>query len=340
MRLKTIIFFLGLACSLVAQDYATIDGYALNVPKSKTNTPADLAEYLNKQAKGDLEKVRAYYVWITHHVAYDTKSFFSGKSGSESSPETTLKKRNAVCQGYAELFKALCDYGNISCFVVDGYSKGFGYKPGKKFTSTDHAWNLVFVNNKWQPIDATWGAGFVNRDHKFEFHFNEENFLADPKQFIFKHLPADPMWQLLPCPLTMDEYLQNEEEINLILKENKTCSYSFPDTINNYLQLKKNERMISSAERAYRFYPKNTDAVGYAYLNFAYDLGLQLPPLFDNQEFTKALELSQTILQLNEKAMNYFKAGNTENSKNAYNIAKQNIASMKNSIKSLEEYLK
>ncbi|MCK9206354.1 MAG: hypothetical protein M0P66_04505 [Salinivirgaceae bacterium] len=339
MRISLVFLLWVASFTAPAQDFSSIDAYARNTPQPKTKNADDLATYLHQQAITDLEKVRAYYVWITQNIAYDTKSYFSGKSNPETSPEATLKKRRAICQGYSELFKALCDIGNIPCFVVDGYSKGYGYKPGKKFNSTDHAWNVVQLNQKWYLIDATWGAGYVTEQQQFEQKFKEEYFLADPKKFILNHLPSDPMWQLLPCPLTMEEYLENDPRIEKIIESKSDC-FSFADTINSYLQLEKTERMINSSERAYRFFPENAEPVGYAYMNLAYDLGLQLTPLYDSEEFVKALEVSRTILLLNERALKYFKESKTENGKNAYNMAKQNISSMKNSIKSLEDYLK
>lgn len=52
----------------------------------------------------------------------------------------------AVCQGYAESFKLVCDAYNIPCVYISGTANGGG-----------HGWNAVQMDDgKWYFIDATW----------------------------------------------------------------------------------------------------------------------------------------------------------------------------------------
>lgn len=48
-------------------------------------------------------KARAIYALITRNIAYDTKSFFSGKYPSMEA-KSVLKRKSGVCAGYANLF--------------------------------------------------------------------------------------------------------------------------------------------------------------------------------------------------------------------------------------------
>ncbi len=52
----------------------------------------------------------------------------------------------AVCQGYAEAFKLICDKYNIPCVYITGTANGGG-----------HGWNAVQMDDgKWYLVDATW----------------------------------------------------------------------------------------------------------------------------------------------------------------------------------------
>ena len=322
-----------------AQDFSTIDSHAKIAPRSAEKQVENLVEYLNKNTTNNLEKVRSYYIWLTQNIEYDTKVFFSSNPNPKTGNENTLKYKRAVCQGYAELFKTFCDLSNIPCFIVSGYSKGYGYSSQKAITNTDHAWNAVCIDNKWYLIDATWGAGYVDDKQKYVQEFNNDYFLSEPEYFILKHLPADPMWQLLPCPITITNYKKEDKEIISKLK-NCSGSFNFNDTITDYLKLTPIQQQMKSAERAFKFNPDNVEAPGYALLNVAYDMSNELNALYKNDEYNKALELNKSILEINKQAYNYLKKSKTQHGKSAANICKQNIASSKDNIKSLEGFLK
>ena len=250
-----------------------------------------------------------------------------------------MKYKKAVCQGYSELFKAFCDLSNIPCFVVSGYSKGYGYSKKTEITTSDHAWNTVFVDNKWHLLDATWGAGYLNDKMKYVAKFSEDYFLTNPENFILKHLPSDPMWQLLSCPISITDYKKDNEAI---ISKTKNCSVKFhyTDTITDYLKLTPLQQQLKSAERAFRFNPNNIEAPGFALLNVAYEMGNQLAEIYKNEEYKKALKLNKDILEINQEAYSYLKMSKTQQGKNAAKMCKQNISSSKDNIKSLENFLK
>ncbi len=57
-----------------------------------------------------------------------------------------LVEKRAVCQGYAESFKMICDYYKIPCVCVTGIGNG-----------GPHMWNAVQMDDGlWYLIDATW----------------------------------------------------------------------------------------------------------------------------------------------------------------------------------------
>jgi len=55
----------------------------------------------------------------------------------------------------------LCvSYAGLHCKTLTGYAKGADYKPGMKFVDhpSQHSWNTVLVNGRWQLIDCHWAA--------------------------------------------------------------------------------------------------------------------------------------------------------------------------------------
>jgi len=91
---------------------------------------------------------------------------------------------------------------------VNGWSKGFTYTEGMKFTGSDpnHAWNAVYLNENWWLLDPTWGAGYVDDNKNFIQQYSEHYFLTDPKQFIYDHFPEDTNWQLLEKMVPISVY--------------------------------------------------------------------------------------------------------------------------------------
>ncbi|KAK6195182.1 hypothetical protein SNE40_000659 [Patella caerulea] len=195
--------------------FATIDVYALSAPKLVTRSPEDLAYHLSKPAKNDLDKIRAFYIWITNNISYDTQSFFSGRIPNRDGAQV-LQDRRGVCDHYSQLFSEMCRSAEIPCVRINGFAKGYGYNPDVLYTlknRTTHSWNLVQIEKNWWPIDCTWGSGHVNSNKQFECFYQEFFFLPDPDRFILSHFPkkdkaiiVNEKYQLLPKPISIDEF--------------------------------------------------------------------------------------------------------------------------------------
>ncbi len=187
-------------------DFSEIDNHALSTPSSAESSISELASYLTQIAENDLEKARAIFRWIAENISYDTESYFSGRPTTYDA-DAMLISRKSVCEGYSNIFKALCDSAGIECVKVSGYAKGYGFEAGDTFEgkSTNHAWNAVKLDGEWYLLDSTWGAGHLNGS-QYEKDFQPHYFLTPPEQFIYDHLPEDPKWQLLDDPITQSEY--------------------------------------------------------------------------------------------------------------------------------------
>jgi len=249
------------------RNYNKISYQSLRVPSSISTNVSLLADYLTQEAKTELEKVRAFYVWITSNIAYDFRSLEKNLYPVQT-PEVVIARRTALCQGFADLFHELCEEVDIRSAVIYGYSKGYGYKPGKEFFVSDHAWNAVRVNNLWYLLDATWGAGSgITQKSGLEDGFNDKYFLTPPEKFVEDHLPLDPMWQLLNNLVPLQVYEKGEAEINAFM-ETAHKTFNFKDSLMRWESSDVYQVAIESHKRSITFNPKNKRAV--------YELGTEL----------------------------------------------------------------
>lgn len=187
--------------------------------------PAVLAQMITAGHTNELDKVRAIFHWITDNIAYNTIIFQKRtryqpkvkttgeqddtsmvlKPLNERVAEGVLKRRVAVCDGYSRLFKTLCDYAGIKSVIIYGYARNFSNRVGTRFFS-NHTWNAVSINGKWELLDATWASGYINFNDDFVKSYNDKYFLAPPQQFIEDHYPELIEWALLSKPPTLGEF--------------------------------------------------------------------------------------------------------------------------------------
>ena len=211
---------LGWAQGKIAS-FAQIDGHVQSVPFSAPDT---LAYRLTAPYATDLEKVRAIFRWITDNIAYNVSiyprtirtrstkytveepydSIVESKGLDERIAYSVLRKKVALCNGYARLFKTLCDYAGIRSEVITGYARS---NIGSSKFKSNHTWNAVLIDSAWHLLDATWASGFLSYGmNEFVRQYNDLYFLTPPQQMIRSHYPEDLRWSLLPNPPTLHEY--------------------------------------------------------------------------------------------------------------------------------------
>ncbi|XP_007493967.1 kyphoscoliosis peptidase [Monodelphis domestica] len=194
--------------SLDLRQFEKLDAYA-----SKVNVKSSLEELVKdllQEAHTDLEKVRAIWIWICHHIEYDIVAA-QEKDRRSYKPTDILQSQKSNCDGYAELFEKMCRIAGVHCMTVAGYSKGYGYQTGQSFSGEyDHAWNAVYLEGRWHLLDSTWGSGLVDpATTKFTFIYNEFYFLTHPALFIEDHFPDNKNWQLLKPVQSLRQFETN-----------------------------------------------------------------------------------------------------------------------------------
>ncbi|XP_077779636.1 kyphoscoliosis peptidase-like [Podarcis muralis] len=182
--------------------FEELDAYAqkVNVKDSVEN----LVSVLLQKAHSDLEKVRAIWMWICHHIEYDMEAFYDeAKRASEAAD--VLQSGKGICTGYCGLFEEMCSIAGIQCKTLSGYCIGYGYKAEQVIEEyKSHVWSTVHLDGRWHLLDSTWGSGCVDDKGNFTFRYSEFYFLTHPALFIEDHFPDDPRWQLLKQTLRLE----------------------------------------------------------------------------------------------------------------------------------------
>ncbi len=285
------------------KDYAKIDKHAIKAPQEVGTEIKKLANYLQKATTTDLEKVRSIYVWITHNIHYDEQAYKNGQKRINRSNEDVLQRKKAVCFGYATLFKALCDEMELESVLISGYSRGT-LTSSPTLDEPDHAWNAVKIEENWQLLDATWGSSTLRNNNAFLQTNSDDYFLVEPQSFVLTHLPQDPMWQLLDCPISGEDFQASKINLTTLLKDREPC-FDFRDSIRQYQLLSSREQKIKTAENALRFNPTKAmkEELASTYIDQAGILSDQVEAFVGTDEPEKTQRLQQEIIRLFKKSI-------------------------------------
>lgn len=115
------------------------------------------AKSLTKNLKSDEEKVTAIYNYVVSNISYDSNKLSKISTSYIPSVENTYDTKKGICYDYSSLFAAMLRSANIPTKLIKGYTKNAnGY----------HAWNEVYINNKWVTIDTTYDAKLKQNNYK------------------------------------------------------------------------------------------------------------------------------------------------------------------------------
>ncbi len=204
-------------------DFSEIDR---SVQLINAKTPFELSQQLTAGYTSDLQKVRAIFRWVADNISYRTNNSIGSRKKrfqdiyedpedndtsllkplDERVAEAVLKNRQAVCEGYARLFKTLCNFAGIKAEVISGYGKTEPYQIRQRFR-VNHSWNAVLIDSVWQLLDVTWASGYITwQGDRFIKQLDEQYFLSRPEVFIKEHYPDDLRWSLMDDPPLMPEF--------------------------------------------------------------------------------------------------------------------------------------
>ena len=121
---------------------------AVDATFSEDDLVGQTAAALCAELVSDEEKILAFHNFVAKTFRYDYMFAAKVRNGTITvyTPDTNklLETKKGVCCDFSSLFAALCRSQDIPCAVATGYRNG-GY----------HAWNMVWVNGEWLPVDLT-----------------------------------------------------------------------------------------------------------------------------------------------------------------------------------------
>ena len=201
--------FLGYSVSAQRNEWKAAEEF-LRQENSTIQDARDLRNFgaaIKAHFPDTMNRLRAAYLWVTSAIRYDCEGLKN--KNSRWALNMVLKSRKAVCAGYVNVFRNLCDAAGIECVDVNGYGRS-GLESLLVKTESfapNHTWNAVKVGGEWKLIDVTWASGYTSEDcSEFTFRRNDAYFCADPVRFGWDHFPKDSDWQLLATPIGWEEF--------------------------------------------------------------------------------------------------------------------------------------
>lgn len=239
--------------STLNNSFKHVDDFVARTNSEKFSSLGNLAIFLTKQFNDEQSKVRSIYTWIALNLLYDKNAILSDKKRSQQA-EDVWKSKEAVCEGYANLFHEMCSKAGIESRIVKGYVNSID-ELNMRFPN--HAWNSVKIDGKWKLLDVTWASvsEYVNNSKSGYFSNNyiqqkiDNYFLVNPTRMILTHLPEDPYWQLQNNYVSMEIYQKGAEHIKTRLQNLGSESNNFEKLIAHYESLDSLDRSISFLER-------------------------------------------------------------------------------------------
>lgn len=279
---------------LHSQTYAITEGRDLRL----------LGREIKKRFPDTLTRLKASYLWVINHIRYDCEGLKN--KNSRWALDSVLLYRKAVCAGYVNVFRNLCEASGVECIDINGFGRS-GLEdlllPIDSFL-TNHTWNAVKVDGQWRLIDITWASGYTNEDcSSFTPHRNDWYFCADPVRFAWDHYPQDSSWQLLPQPISWNEFYRYpllyqgiwENNMNDFYPRSVLIQKKVGDTIRFHFKSGKDfNRIIFSSRKEKQLYRMETPektADGYRFVytiekQGAYDLQVDLLQMENNRPAT------------------------------------------------------
>lgn len=309
------LFFIVLANFTLAQQVDGMHQRFTTIGKNELSNISTLVQHLTEGISSESDKAAILHRWLIGYLHYDTEFSSGNPRKRNQSLRKVLDSQTAVCQGYANLFSALCRDAGIRCEIIYGYCR---LKPDTALTleEPNHAWNALHLDGQWYLADPTWDSDYIHHQGLNQGPFYQ----AKPEEFVKMHLPADPMWQLLEQPVPLNTFAKSEQSIqdHLHTNLNNKAPYAFEDSLKHYYQISPPRRKLLTATRAYHINPNqaNSQELTAVYLEYEGYLS-DHPPITDDVDSMIAYQ--QQLIDLCELAAQYSSlfANNEENC--AYN---------------------
>ena len=138
--------------------------------QSSDSEIVSLSNEITHGLSDNYDKVQAIHDWVAENIFYDFDAFYNGDLNGVDA-KSVLNSKKSVCAGYANLMAALIRCQGIPCRVQSGFALGIGeeqkWTSANKYKESNHAWNEVYVDERWIIIDATWDSNNEYKDGEY-----------------------------------------------------------------------------------------------------------------------------------------------------------------------------
>lgn len=193
------------------RDFTEVDAYVKSLGPLENMSMGTINNVVSNKFTDKMDKARAIYYWIAHHISYDIKAA-RNNSTLKNTPTDVLASRKAVGIGFASLFQDMCSSADIRCLTVDGYVKNSPEQINEKDVEINHSWAVVQLGQSpetWYYVDPAWGSGYASADMKeFTQSYTDAYFFTDKANFNLQHFPDNEAWKLGPAPRNKKDFFE------------------------------------------------------------------------------------------------------------------------------------
>jgi transglutaminase-like putative cysteine protease len=132
----------------------------------KMNT-VTLAKELTKSKKTEAEKIEVCYQYMVQQFSYDFVKMKNLEYDYIPVIDDVLKKKLGICYDYSAVFASMLRSQGIKCKLIMGYTTNV-----KEY----HAWNDVYVNDKWVVVDSTYDSQMYTNRVKYKFEKSRKDY--------------------------------------------------------------------------------------------------------------------------------------------------------------------
>ncbi|MBO7451063.1 MAG: leucine-rich repeat protein [Clostridiales bacterium] len=109
----------------------------------------------------DYDKVLAIYSFITGDMYYDFNQVYIVDKGYQDDVLSLLRRKIGVCEGFSNVFVALCRAQGVPATEIYGYTNDYDwFWTTKDFSDpsiiSNHAWVTAYIDGQWLVLDPTW----------------------------------------------------------------------------------------------------------------------------------------------------------------------------------------
>jgi hypothetical protein len=243
-----------------------------------------ISRVVKEKSTSQEDLARNIFLWLAWNIDYDQEAYKS-RQVKKCSPDDLLFIGKSLCGGFADLFNALCENAGLESRFIQGYAKGSTNESNLQFDAPNHAWNSVKIDGKWYLVDVSWASTVraqIEQEHDLKKSDTNEYLLqyfkSVPEKFILTHMPEDPIWQLTPSKITINDFQGDAATISAMLNSNAENSVDHEQSILKYESLDSLDRVIRYMERMVEI-PTNREreyGLGVAYYYKAQELSKDL----------------------------------------------------------------